>query len=133
MKTLTNIITLALIASVTIACGAATQTQNQNATSASLAFISAEVSLTPAEGAVAEQQANVEVLSPLESPNMRIEREGITKPRIGSAAAKAFNCPTGLRVGLNGCGQQQFEQMKRPTMNHMGGMPNGYQMGGTGF
>ena len=120
MKTLTNIITLALIASVTIACGASTHGQSSDTGAGSVALLS---SVSVSHGTSAADRPDSEIgLS-----GVRViagsKQDSLRGPALGAAASSSM-CPVGAGASIHGCSNwSQSKRLKRPTISHGAMMP----------
>jgi hypothetical protein len=139
MKTLNNILTLALFASMTIACGASTQVSDT-------AFVN--LSSIPAVAAAGTQDG---MLTQLDAdPQPAVTEAGQTESNsVGGAAVNARNlsyCPTGFTGVANACSSKISNRIPRPVIQHaqadaFTAMPEmnqadsfgGQHMGGHGF
>ncbi|MGB0646112.1 MAG: hypothetical protein ACPGQS_02995 [Bradymonadia bacterium] len=120
MKTLTNIITLALIASVTIACGASTHGQSSDTGAGSVALLS---SVSVSHGTSAADRPDSEIgLS-----GVRViagsKQDSLRGPAIGGTAASTSMCPVGAGASIHGCNNASVFRLKRPTISHDAMMP----------
>ena len=121
MKTLVNIITLALIASVTIACGASTQGQSSDTGAGSVALLSA-VSISHGTSAADRPDSEIGL------SGVRVvagsKQESVRGPAIGATAASTTMCPVGAGASIHGCNNgPQSRRLKRPTISHGSMMP----------
>ena len=119
MKTLTNIITLALIASVTIACGASTHGQSSDTGAGSVALLS---SVSVSHGTSAADRPDSEIgLS-----GVRViagsKQDSLRGPALGAAASSSM-CPVGAGASIHGCNNASVFRLKRPTISHDAMMP----------
>lgn len=139
MKTLNNILTLALFASMTIACGASTQVSDS-------AFV--DLSSIPAVAPAGSQDGDLTQIDA--SPEPAVTEMGQTESNsVGGAAVNARNlsyCPTGFTGVANTCSSKITNRVPRPVIqNHPAdaftAMPEmnqadsfgGQHMGGHGF
>ena len=111
MKTLNNILTLALFASMTIACGASTQVSD-----------SALENLTPAP-VIASADAQDGTMKQINAePQPAVKNVGQKKlTKMGAAAIndpKLPYCPEGFTGLASGCSSKIINRIPRPTIQH---------------
>ena len=110
MKTLNNIVTLALFASMTIACGASTQASDS-------AFSNLSI---PAVAPVGTQEGTLVKIDA--EPQPAVAEVGSTdSDTVGAAAVNARNlsyCPEGFTGLAKGCESRITNRVPRPTIQH---------------
>ena len=125
MKTLNNILALALLTSMTIACGASTQASDS-------AFSNLSI---PAVAPVPGQSGQVARSAPAEMmlrPGVTDITGSLSATDIGAASVAYGVCPKSASKPARGCSPASAAPLPRPTMHHGAGQHSAHGVGSIG-